>query len=193
MTERFRQGATEFPRSFRVLRPYSGLHQDGIGNPDLLPVKSTIPRTTIPTGWAAYPPRSMKKLLAIGLLSLIAVITGLLWWSGQQHKVSRFLPPEATNIDESFFGSVDFAKYMRAKVSEDGFHIFRKRIGYAKDDLILSDPDNYFGWSSADKVGEWWDPTPETLGSYGKYDEENGSLGMLKYENGYVYHMYQKW
>jgi len=53
MTERFRQGATEFPRSFRVLRPYSGLHQDGIGNPDLLPVKSTIPRTTNPTGWAA--------------------------------------------------------------------------------------------------------------------------------------------
>jgi hypothetical protein len=134
----------------------------------------------------------MKKLLIIGL-PLVAIITGLVWWLGQQHKVSRFLPPEATNINEAFFGSVDFAKYMRAKVSEDGFQIFRKRIGYSEDDLIVSNPHNNFGWASADKVGKWWDPTPRTLGSYGEYDEENGSLGMLKYENGYVYHMYQKW
>jgi len=37
----------------RTGRNPQGPYPDGLGNPDLLPVKSIIPRTTNPSGWAA--------------------------------------------------------------------------------------------------------------------------------------------
>jgi len=117
-----------------------------------------------------------------------------IWWLNQQQKISRFLPSEASEINEEFFGSVDYAKYMRAKISQEGFEIFRERIGYTKVDLILSDAEGHFGWyAAADDVGDWWNPSSNIIGAYGRYDEEQGSIALLKYENGYVYHTYHKW
>ena len=83
---------------------------------------------------------------------------------------------------------------MKAKVSEEGFHTFRKRIGYSDDNLIAKTSKENFSWSSgSDPVGDWWDPGKETDGSYGRYNSEEAFYSMTKYENGHVYFIAQKW
>jgi hypothetical protein len=136
----------------------------------------------------------MKKI-AITLITVFAVILGIVKTLNYQTSIRKHLPAGASDIKEEVYGLVDFTRYMKAKCSEEEFHEFREKLGYSEADLLSRTDRNKYNWNRTqpDPVDSWWSPQRKIEGSYGHYDEYTQFYSITKFEEGYVYFLARQW
>lgn len=139
--------------------------------------------------------KKRTKALALTFLVLILGGIGLVKTLNYQHSIRKHLPSGAEEIKEEIYGMNDFTRYMKAKCSEQDFEIFKENLGYTKENLLTESDRVNFSWGQVktDPVDSWWLPKGIIEGSYGRLDESAGFYSMIKYEDGYVYFIAQKW
>ena len=111
-------------------------------------------------------------------------------------KAKGMLPKTATDVHEKKTASgMDIRRVLKAKITPEEFEVYRQKMGY------LPAPENLKAvvlWP-ANWPGPWWDPSPSKENNY--YDRRLGNwvdpnftstdYRVMKYENGYVYYLYE--
>lgn len=108
-----------------------------------------------------------------------------------QPVAKRALPPSATDIHEyswqNYWFVPDYCYFLKAKITQEEFEAYKTKLKFVPIPEDAKEEVNWCSWEHF--VDEWWDPLPTSNGAFYHPESTDSKLGIMKYENGYLYYM----